>query len=410
MCHNYLVEKNIKDKKYLFDLKNMLLFDITIGFDEQLYKDILSKTKNSNKLNSDTLPKIVLNISNTCNYNCLYCYASHGNYGRNDSLMSLDTLNNIMSELKSHGIKKIGVVELFGGEPTLNPNLIEMVEKLSNSFYIGEFIITSNGSGNKEVVQALSKYPIKYYISLDGPKEINDKLRGEGSFDTAMNFIMFLKKSNSNFTVATTYTKLHEDLGIEYEDLYEFAQEYDLALRISTVISDNKLIKSNRLISSKMLSEELDRTIDNIYTGEKEINLDPFIMRILKSLFLSTQSGYFCDDLDTKVSIHFDYDGSVYNCFKLWKDNRFKLNNIESRNEILDTFNNKDNFKLCKNCWAKYICEMCIADTFLGKEEFPFLGNKCFKKNRYDLALEKVLETVADGRIKKIRDNFTKYL
>lgn len=128
------------------------------------------------------------------------------------------------------------------------------------------------------------------------------------------------------------------------------------------------------------------------------------------STILSSRSNYFCDDLQNNVSIHYNYDGTPYNCFKLWSDSRFSLNDIYSKNEILQLVNNKNNFTKCSSCWAKYLCELCVVDTFLGKEDFPFLKNVCEREKRFDYALEKILEKVVTGEINKIRDNFINYI
>lgn len=54
---------------------------------------------------------------------------------------------------------------------------IVLVNKIYNSFNVERFILTTNGSGYEEIVEKMSKYPIKYYVSIDGPETINDILR-----------------------------------------------------------------------------------------------------------------------------------------------------------------------------------------------------------------------------------------
>lgn len=94
----------------------------------------------------------------------------------------------------------------------------------------------------------------------------------------------------------------------------------------------------------------------------------------------------------------------------MWSDQRFKLENTNSKHEVLNLYNKKENFNQCRNCWARYLCELCIADTFLGEENFPFLDNCCIKKERFDLALEKILMRVENGDIDRIKNNFINYI
>lgn len=52
----------------------------------------------------NVLQKIVINISNSCNLSCSYCYADGGNYGMDNKIMTLDTADNIINEVKFRGI------------------------------------------------------------------------------------------------------------------------------------------------------------------------------------------------------------------------------------------------------------------------------------------------------------------
>ncbi|WP_300410176.1 radical SAM protein [Lagierella sp.] len=410
MEEKFLITKQIGEREILFDAKNMLLFDTTLGFDEEQYLNIIQSLNFPEENKKDSASKIVLNISNACNYKCVYCYANHGNYGKENAFMDIDTLNKIVDDLLNKGIKNIGTIELFGGEATLNPKLLDIVEIIDESFNVNQFLLTTNGSGSMDLVKKLSNYPMRYYISLDGPKEVNDMLRGNGSYDAAMRFISWLNDFKSDYSVSVTYTKVHEDLGIDYQDLYEFAKNNNFSIEINTVISNNKNIEINRRITKKQLISEIDRTLDILANGEKNINLDPYVIRILKGLFLSKRSQFFCDDLQTNITIHYDYDGSLYNCFKLWSDHRFKLENISSEHEVLNLYNQKENFNQCRTCWARYLCELCIADTFLGEENFPFLDDCCVKKERFEITLEKILVRLENGDIDRIKSNFINYI
>lgn len=119
-------------------------------------------------------------------------------------------------------------------------------------------------------------------------------------------------------------------------------------ISVCIAYSNDKSIIVDKRIDVLELSKEIDRTLDILISGSYGINFDPYVMRILKGLFLGIKTKYFCDDL--KMSIHYDYDGSVYNCFKLWSDLRFKLDNIECENEVIKLFNSKENFIRCKKC------------------------------------------------------------
>ena len=70
------------------------------------------------------LKKVVINISNSCNLSCSYCYADGGNYGMDNRIMDLTTADNIIQEIASKGVTQINRLILFGGEPFFKYRII----------------------------------------------------------------------------------------------------------------------------------------------------------------------------------------------------------------------------------------------------------------------------------------------
>lgn len=93
---------------------------------------------------------IVLNSS--CNLSCKYCFAKE--ILSNNDFISLDNIIYIVDYLK-HSEKK--VISLMGGEPTLHPQIISIIEK----FRAEEFTISlkSNGLWNTKIKEYLSSLP-----------------------------------------------------------------------------------------------------------------------------------------------------------------------------------------------------------------------------------------------------------
>ena len=75
--------------------------------------------------------------------------------------------------------------ELFGGEPLLHPRVDEVIELIGQT---GSVLgIPTNGTVVDRHVEALvGEAPIRLWISLDGPEEINDRQRGAGVFRKAL--------------------------------------------------------------------------------------------------------------------------------------------------------------------------------------------------------------------------------
>ena len=106
----------IKDELFAFDSETFDFFEVTekdeitekgesIGNDNE-------EEKKSDVFNDSGLNRLTLNMSNMCNLNCKYCYANGGNYNRPNKIMSRESFNNILNDLKNRNIKKIREVKL----------------------------------------------------------------------------------------------------------------------------------------------------------------------------------------------------------------------------------------------------------------------------------------------------------
>jgi MoaA/NifB/PqqE/SkfB family radical SAM enzyme len=115
-------------------------------------------------------------VTNHCNLRCEHCFVFRdGNPNESDGEMKPDRLLSELRRLRDrHGIKSM---LWMGGEPMLRWRTLEKGIALFE-----RNTITTNGT-----------IPLKdfgpdliYVISLDGPREVNDPVRGEGVFDRVM--------------------------------------------------------------------------------------------------------------------------------------------------------------------------------------------------------------------------------
>jgi len=106
--------------------------------------------------------------------------------------MSWDIAKKSIDFMLSHSADANAIdVSFYGGEPLLNPDLITKCMDYTLKKAEGKLVsfhVTTNGSLlTDEIIEALLKSNSKITVSLDGPKEIQDKNRkticGEGTFD-----------------------------------------------------------------------------------------------------------------------------------------------------------------------------------------------------------------------------------
>jgi uncharacterized protein len=160
------------------------------------------------------LQRIVLNVTNQCNLACGYCYE-----------YSDDKISQTAGKPKymDHAIAEASVdlliresasrpsihVTFFGGETLMNvPLLRSTVEyadrKCAEAGKQVEYSLTTNATLlNEKIVDFLAEHKVGVTVSIDGDKELNDKMRtfhdGRGSYDVIVPKIkMLLERHKTN--------------------------------------------------------------------------------------------------------------------------------------------------------------------------------------------------------------------
>lgn len=162
-----------KDESILFDLDTLDIYEIdektfrifnNLYFSESIncYEDdaddiyqLLFTGRRYVNL-ADNINSVRVNVSNTCNLRCKYCYANHGNYGTSDRLMSIE-IADLVCKYIGKFIPNIKEVSFFGGEPLLNIDIIEYIcERLYNR-NIKFSMVTNLSILNDKIISTISK-------------------------------------------------------------------------------------------------------------------------------------------------------------------------------------------------------------------------------------------------------------
>lgn len=103
-----------------------------------------------------------------CNLNCEHCYWKKYSHGKKE--LTDEEWEDIFRRHRKEGIK---YVTLTGGEPSLRKNIIETAAKI----FDGVFIVSNGTSKISEGINS------RIFVSLDGNREIHNKIRGANIFD-----------------------------------------------------------------------------------------------------------------------------------------------------------------------------------------------------------------------------------
>jgi MoaA/NifB/PqqE/SkfB family radical SAM enzyme len=162
--------------------------------------------------------ELAIEVTTRCNSSCLHCFARSG-ISRHSSL-SVDIVKQIMVEGYDVGYRHLHIT---GGEPLLWKGLLEA---LDYGFGVGYETIFMNTNGTlitEEISKRFADYGgFSMSVSLDGPENQHDRIRGRRSHWRAMRGIEKALNGGNSVTVFTTVTKsLLPELPRFVDDLYK---------------------------------------------------------------------------------------------------------------------------------------------------------------------------------------------
>lgn len=143
------------------------------------------------------LQRINLVVTKLCNLHCRMCDVPELNFWEND--MTLDQIKEIIKEAAVLGAHTL---ELSGGEPMMRKDIYEIIS-FAVSHGLKVFMAT-NGvlMGPGEVEKLLEAGLTLITFSLEGPEQLNDLMRGQGSYQKTLNAIQgFLNRQISGLQV-----------------------------------------------------------------------------------------------------------------------------------------------------------------------------------------------------------------
>lgn len=352
------------------------------------------------------LGRLVIHISNICNLRCKYCYANGGHYYSDETLLTKKKLDKILDRFFNE-FEVIHNIQLFGGEPLLNMDLIEYIaEKLqilnstkNTNTTLG--LITNGTLIDDRFIDLVSKYNIYVTVSYDGDTFINDLLRvdtnNKGTSDIVIQNMSKLKKLTSEpSTIEVTYTQYHVDNKVSIYDVVKHIniimpnthihivpacgdQNCDFALKDLGCFKDSVTDLCN------LPAKELDEQELNNYTYS-------LIQRILSGLHSKSPANtYICDAGVGTLSV--SVNGDVYPCFmftdlpdiklgNISDDNLFSSKKYTSRLLKLNKVNSKIHNGICEDCFLNTSCSGCLGTNLFNTGDVFNLDEKTCDMHR----------------------------
>jgi MoaA/NifB/PqqE/SkfB family radical SAM enzyme len=134
-----------------------------------------------------------------CNLACGGCYAAQ--YPRGEEI-PLDVFDRMLGEAVRMGVF---LVVVTGGEPLLREGLVGLLARHRRLVFL---LVTNGTLLDAGAARALTaSRNVVTAISVDGPRDLNDARRGEGTYDAAVAAMALLKKEGVLFGFSTMVTR-----------------------------------------------------------------------------------------------------------------------------------------------------------------------------------------------------------
>lgn len=360
--------------------KTKFLFDRFPLTEEQQKNSALNLSEiDSQKFFLQSAPRrLVLELTNACNLNCIMCGRNSANFV--PTFFKLEWLEKFVPIMN-----KIEEVSMFGwGEPTVHPKFVDILKYLNN-YPVRKYFCT-NGMRLGALEDEIFNYHVDIIaISLDGANaETNNKIRRGGNFDKIisdlksivarkkalginrpyMNFVFCAMASN--FNELPKLVKIAADIGLDEVKAVYF-----------TAFSEN-------LLHQALYGEQYNKQVAEVFQQTIEIGdklnvkiklphlsgKDPAGNKSHKDCYVGWRDmfvgsdGYVRPCMSTPDKFfRFDY---YQNFSDMWNNEKYQT--------FRQTVNDEKNMpKNCKNCYQSSHCNWNKKDSFIqvGKNFAP---------------------------------------
>ncbi|MCL2638748.1 MAG: thioether cross-link-forming SCIFF peptide maturase [Oscillospiraceae bacterium] len=332
------------------------------------------------------LKAMCLHVSHDCDLRCKYCFADDVIIQRD--IMSPETAKKAVDFLirGSAGAETLNSksrehleIDFFGGEPLLAWETITAAvsyskqegAKFGKKF---KFTLTTNGILlDDEKIAYINEEMSNVVLSLDGRKEVNDKMRGKGVFDAVLPKFKKLvdsrkKQDFTDYFIRGTYTSYNLDFA---DDVLAIANEGFKYISIEPVTVAADLPFALLPEHLPRIKNEYDRLFEicrgahcapddwTFFHFHIDLHNSPCILKRLRG----------CGAGNEYIAV--TPDGNIFPCHRYAGIDEWKMGNININNtdEKIKQYFAKTHIYVkekCRSCWARFYCGGgCNAEFYL---------------------------------------------
>ncbi len=373
-------------------------------FSEDPYRDIIK----NNQPHKPVVKALCMHIAHDCNLACRYCFAEEGEYHGRRALMSYEVGRKTLDFLiRSSGNRHNLEVDFFGGEPTLNWQVVKDLvaygrqreEETGKHF---RFTLTTNGVLlNDEIMEFCNREMDNVVLSIDGRKTVNDRMRpfrGSGGTRGSYEWILprFQKFAESRhqekYYVRGTFTRYNLDFAADVLHLADLGFKQISVEPVVAPLTEDYAIRKEDL---PVIMEQYDLLAREMVRREKEgrgFNFFHYMIDLTGGpCVYKRMSG--CGSGSEYLAV--TPWGDLYPCHQFVGNEDFLLGNVDegiTRPEIPEAFQKINVYakKECSECFARFFCSGgCAANSYnyAGRIDDVYEIGCTMQKKRIECAL-----------------------
>ncbi len=156
---------------------------------------------------------IQLHLTERCNLKCTHCYQS----GESPYEMSLAEIRSVIGEVSdmlgewsaAYDVTFSSSFNITGGEPFLRQDIFEVLEELAGQ-RIDAYLLSNGTLINRDNAEELAWLGVKgVQVSIEGPENIHDAIRGKGSLNRSLTGIKHLLDAGIEVAMNTTLSDIN---------------------------------------------------------------------------------------------------------------------------------------------------------------------------------------------------------
>ncbi|MCH5266909.1 MAG: thioether cross-link-forming SCIFF peptide maturase [Lachnospiraceae bacterium] len=351
------------------------LYEQKLLYSDDVYGDFANTAVES------PIKAMCLHIAHDCNLRCKYCFASTGDFGTGRKLMPIETGKAAIDFLLEHSTGRENLeVDFFGGEPLMNFDVVKEIvayarskeEEYHKNF---RFTITTNGLLlTDDKIDFINEEMSNVVLSIDGRKEVNDKMRvkvdGSGCYDRIVENYKKLvsKRGDKEYYVRGTYTKYNLDFAEDVMHLYRAGFDQ---VSVEPVMEDDSVEYAITEKDLEQIYAEYDKLVDEIAEIKEQggtINFFHFMIDLDQGpCVIKRLRG--CGSGNEYVAI--TPDGDIYPCHQFVGHEEYCMGSLSEhtfREDIKKEFAGCHVYSKpsCGDCWAKFYCSGgCNANNYI---------------------------------------------